>query len=110
MSRLIDADALQDRRFLINEEQGAYLPQFNKGYQAGWNAAIEEIMTQAPTVDGGCVPVELCIHERYGVRRSIRYLDKARMMIYTEGISCELAAALGYEVRELPDNAQGAEK
>lgn len=51
--RLIDADKLKKHKFLTPDavEAKKWLPAETKGYQLGWNDAIDAIVDNAPTVD-----------------------------------------------------------
>lgn len=51
--RLIDADELKHHKFLTPDavEAKKWLPAETKGYQLGWNDAIDAIVDNAPTVE-----------------------------------------------------------
>ena len=67
MSRLIDADALKEHKFLSPQfvqiggrRNGKTLENINRAYQKGWNDAIDAIIDNAPTGDqptGEWIPV-----------------------------------------------------
>lgn len=51
--RLIDADELKKHKFLTPDavEAKRWLPAETKGYQLGWNEAIDAIVDNVPTVE-----------------------------------------------------------